>query len=363
MNYNSIDEIVSAGITNMTIIRNNNKQDDGTDTVSGPSWFSFNNVATSNIYVSGNSYIGFGSNVENLKVNRRDGALYSLYKEEGTLYDYYKFFKIRWVGYSRYNQTTNAYSLIYDVILWDTGDISLHMISIPTSYDDGVYSLIADKTYTYTVNSNSPNVTFIKTDSGFEINNNLISLKKPAKKLYLIQKENDYYTIFDNTLIKLDITELTSETFLTYGIENLLINLEVLKGLENIQFIFWTDNDKGVPLKGFIIEGTPQLPQIIYYQNQNLPEGTKIQQIKAIASEDVLFTISCDEGLSWKYYDSENNIWNISTADTEGMTISVLNNILSNQLEEAIITANLKFKGVLPNIDSFVNSIYIKYID
>lgn len=363
MNYNSVDEIISAGITNMTIIRDNNKQDDGTDTLSGVSWFSFNDIVASNIYVSGNSYVGFNSDLEHLKVNRRDGALYSLYREEGTLYNYYKFLKVRWIGYSRYNQTTSAYSLIYDIILWDTGDISLHMVSIPTSYNTGTYSLTADQTYTYTVSAESPDITFLKTDSGFEINNNLISLEIPAKRLYLIQKESDYYTISDGALSKLDITELTSEIFLTYGIENLLLNLELLKSLENIQLFFWTDTDKGIPSKGLIIEGTPQLPQIIYYQNQILPEEVKIEQIKTIASEDVLFAVSCDEGLNWKYYDSENNIWNSTTEDVKGMTISVLNNILPNQWEEVITSTNLKFRGVLPTIDSFANSIYIKYID
>jgi len=60
------------------------------------------------------------------------------------------------------------------------------MVSIPTSYNDGTYSLTADQTYTYTVSIGSPDITFLKTDSGFEINNNLISLEMPAKRLYLI---------------------------------------------------------------------------------------------------------------------------------------------------------------------------------
>ena len=132
MNYNSIEEILSAGTTNMTVIRNNTKQDNGTDSLTGIDWFTFKEVIASTIYVNGNSWIGFGSSSGHLKVNHRDGALYSLYREEGTLYNYYKFLKIRWKGYSSYYTTSSLYAIEYDVILWDTGDISLHMISIPT---------------------------------------------------------------------------------------------------------------------------------------------------------------------------------------------------------------------------------------
>ena len=143
MDYSSVEQIFSAGTTNMEVLRNNSKQDDGTDSFSGVSWFTYNGTVASTIYASGNSWIGFGSSSEHLKVNRRDGALYSLYREEGTLYDHYKFLKIRWEGYSQYNQTATSYANSYDVVLWDTGDISLHMISIPSSYNSGTYSLIA----------------------------------------------------------------------------------------------------------------------------------------------------------------------------------------------------------------------------
>lgn len=103
MNYNSIEEILSAGTTNMTVIRNDSKQDDGTDSITGVPWFTYNGTVASTIYASGNSWLGFGSTSEHLKVNRRDGAMYYLYREEGTLYGYYNFLKIRWAGYSYYN--------------------------------------------------------------------------------------------------------------------------------------------------------------------------------------------------------------------------------------------------------------------
>lgn len=96
MNYNSVESIFSAGTTNMTVLRDNVRQDDGTDSMTGVDWFTFNGTTASTIYASGNSWLGFGSSSEHLRVNRRDNALYSLYREEGTLYGHYKFLKIRW---------------------------------------------------------------------------------------------------------------------------------------------------------------------------------------------------------------------------------------------------------------------------
>ena len=82
----------------MTVLRNNVAQDDGVDTIVGVDWFKFNNITASNIYASGNSFIGFGANAEHLKVCRRDTKMFYLYRQEGTIGNT-KFLKIRWEGY------------------------------------------------------------------------------------------------------------------------------------------------------------------------------------------------------------------------------------------------------------------------
>ena len=252
MDYNSVDEILSSGTTNMQVIRNNSKNDDGTDGITGVNWFTYNGTVASTIYVSGNSWIGFGSSYEHLKVNRRDGAIYSLYREEGTLYNYYKFLKIRWVGYSAYNYTTTSYKIEYDVILWDTGDISLHMISIPTSYNSGTYSLVASSTYTYTVSTSSPDVTFVKTDSGFEVSNEIINLQLPYERRFLIKSDSTYYTIINNALSNINVSDLTSSTFLDNGI-NYIPDYSLIKSLPDPQILFWTDESDLVLEDGLVI--------------------------------------------------------------------------------------------------------------
>lgn len=141
-NYASLQAAIDAGITNMTVKRNNSKNDDGTDTVaSGITWFYFNSVQVTNLYVSGNSWIGFGASLEQLKVNRRDAAVYSEYLETG-LVGTVKFLKLRWDGYAYYNNSSDAAREQYDIYLFDNGQIYLNWFDVPTSYFDGTRALV-----------------------------------------------------------------------------------------------------------------------------------------------------------------------------------------------------------------------------
>lgn len=358
MNYNSIEEIFSAGTTNMEVLRNNTKQDDGTDTITGVSWFDFNGTTASTIYASGNSFIGFGSSSEHLKVNRRDGAMYSLYREEGTLYDYYKFLKIRWVGYSRYNQTSSAYAVEYDVILWDTGDISLHMISIPTSYNTGTYSLVASSTYTYTVSDSMPDVTFTKTDDGFTVSNNIINLEMPYERRYLIRAGSDYYTITDNVLTQIEVTDITSATFLNYGITS-MPTFSLLTGLSNPEILYWAEKNS-VSLSNLTIKGTPPFPQLLHYNVETIPSGTSIYKVEAFDFENAPITVTFDEGTTWKYY---NNGWITASAESEGMTPHTLKNISQEQWAEVTTSSNYQFRCALLSTSSAAGSIGVKYTE
>ena len=144
--YTSLPASIAAGITNMTAVRNNSGNDDGTDTVvSGITWFYFNGVQVTNLYVSGNSWIGFGASNEQLKVNRRDAKVYYEYTEAGTIGNT-RFFKLRWCGDSTFNETADSYAQQYDVFLFDNGQIYLNWFKVPTSSFDGTKALVCDST-------------------------------------------------------------------------------------------------------------------------------------------------------------------------------------------------------------------------
>lgn len=143
-NYVNLQAAIDAGTTNMTVNPNCNnvKNDDSTDTIaSGITWFYFNSVQVTNLYVSGNSWVGFGASSEQLKVNRRDAAVWYEYTETGTI-GTYRFLKFRWVGYSAYSATSDANLQQYDVFLLDNGQIYLNWFDVPTSSFDGTNALV-----------------------------------------------------------------------------------------------------------------------------------------------------------------------------------------------------------------------------
>ena len=58
--YESIASLLEANTNNMEVIRNNNPNDDSVDSITGVDWFTYNNKIVSTVYVSGNTWFGFG---------------------------------------------------------------------------------------------------------------------------------------------------------------------------------------------------------------------------------------------------------------------------------------------------------------
>lgn len=133
----------------MTAIVNNTKHDDDVVSVTGVDWFTYAGKTASTIYVSGNNFIGFGKNAEQLKIWRRDGAIYYIYRQEGTLTSGKKFLKIRVEGYVYYSSTSSSYALKYEVFLIDGQTLFINVIQIPTSSSyTGTSSITDGKTTT-----------------------------------------------------------------------------------------------------------------------------------------------------------------------------------------------------------------------
>lgn len=165
--YSKLADLLNT-TADMTVLRNNSAQDDGQDTVAGVDWFTFNGVTVSNLYVSGNSYVGFGSNTEHLKVCRRDCKMWYLYRQEGLIGNT-KFLKIRWRGYSAYNAATSNYALEWELFLFDDGGLFLNLVTVPTQSGYlGTFTLTCgSKTYSYTVELGTPVAySFLPQDDG-----------------------------------------------------------------------------------------------------------------------------------------------------------------------------------------------------
>lgn len=133
----------------MTAVVNNTKHDDDVVSVTGVDWFTYAGKTASTIYVSGNNFIGFGQNAEQLKIWRRDGAVYYIYRQEGTLTSGKRFLKIRVEGYVYYSSTSSSYALKYEVFLIEGQTLFVNVIQRPTSSSyTGTSSITDGKTTT-----------------------------------------------------------------------------------------------------------------------------------------------------------------------------------------------------------------------
>ena len=329
-NYDGVQAIIDAGITNSECLRNNNAQDDGTDTVQGASWISFNGVICTSLYANGNSWIGFGSSTEHLKVNRIDAKMWYLYREEGTLYNYYNFIKIRWSGYSRYNYTTEDYKLTYDVIIFDNGTIMLHMIDIPTSNNNGIYALVAASTYTYTVSSTQPDITFYNTGIGtYDIAHEVAKVQAPFDRKYLIKSDGVFYTVTDSELVSLEQTTLNSQLFINHGFND-LPSSELLLTLSKFDILYWQDSQTELPTIKATVTAIPH-SQSIVSNDIDLTHSsiTGIENMTAECEGDLSVAVSFDGKQTWKAWNGLE--WSTLSEEFAGMNKETLEAITFEQ--------------------------------
>lgn len=248
--YNSVEEMINAGISKMTVLVNNVGYDDNAYTITNmPTWLKYNNITPSEMYASGNTWFGVGSQTEHIKFNRRDTKMYYLYREDGTVYGRFRFLKLRWRGYSVWNQTGSSYLQEWEVIFFDTGDVMIHAVTIPASSYDGSFNIVASQTYTYTKpTAAAPYVTFYtqnENNTVFEIDYQIIQLKCWNDK-WLIEDEGTYYNIVDGELNPLEITEITAQNMVDYGNDE-RPDGEILLTLTEPTLYRWNDSDIYLP--------------------------------------------------------------------------------------------------------------------
>lgn len=136
----------------MTAVVNNKKHDDDVVSVTGVDWFTYAGKTASTIYVSGNNFIGFGRNAEQLKICRSDGAVYYIYRQEGTLTSGKRFLKIRVEGYTHFSYTSSLYKLKYEVFLIEGQTLFINVVDISSNNGNTVTSSITDGKTTINLN-------------------------------------------------------------------------------------------------------------------------------------------------------------------------------------------------------------------
>lgn len=346
VNYTSIDDIVSS-VDNAIRLVNNTKYDDNTYAVDGVDWFDYAGTIASNIYASGNSWMGFGASSEHLKVNRRDAAMWNLWREEATystLLNKYNFLRIRWSGYETYNQTNSNYLITYDVILFETGDIMLYMVDIPTVNYNGAFTL-GSLSYTKPTKDNRYVSFYKQADGSYIAKYEPINL---ASKRYLVRDDNTIYTVVDGVLAEIT-GELNSELFITSGIAD-IPDGTLLMTLNAPEVLCWTDATVAPTLTA-TVQGVPQSSHDITSDNIRVSHSSiyGITSIEAVASEGATFLLSFDGGL-WMSYNASSNEWVNSDV---GMTTAELIAIPENAWSSVINSATyMQLKAILDGVDT-----------
>ena len=201
--YDSVGAMMNT-TENMEHLVVNTRHDDDVMQFAGADWFSFNGTPISNIFVSGNSFIGLGTNAEHLLVCRRDAAMYDFYREEGSLFGAYRFLKIRWEGYAQYNNTSEDVRLVYEWFFFETGDMFLNIIKAPNAAGYLGSNRInggMNIDFTIVVTQQQYISFYHKDDKGklFDIEYSIIDLAPPFERKYLLSdKDNKFYQLMHN---------------------------------------------------------------------------------------------------------------------------------------------------------------------
>lgn len=363
MNYNSIEDIIS-DVTHATVIINNEGHDEDAVAVDGVDWLTFNNAAVAQIYCSGNSWLGFGSNSEHLRVNRRDAKMYNLWREEGTLYGYYHFIRIRWNGYTYYGTTGDDYRITFDVVLLDTGDIYLHMVDIPTSYNDGTNELSVGTTYSYTYSSESPNVSFYKQEDGsFIVANEEIQIQPPFDRKYLIKdsKTGNLYNITDRALVRIPISEVTATVFRQYGMDE-ISDSALLLGIHKPVILYWQDSDMELPEKKVVVKAVPPEQNITTEIDLSDESITGITGVNVEVSGEPVFSCSFDDGSTWSVHNGTD--WVTIADGAAGMDADTLKAITSEQWNAATADGSFfVFRITLTSAEDAVSSVVFNFMN
>lgn len=334
--------------------------DEGNWSLTGPSWFRFDNRSVDTIYYNANSWVGFGANTIHLQVSNRDGRIYKMRWQEGTLWnERLKFFKLRFEGLSVYNDDNNK--LIWELFLLDDETMFLNIIKYPSV--NGTYRLTCNGTsIEYVPSADSLTFEFKagNTDMGrqWSVEATDIFVEPPYDYRFLItDSAKNIYTVVDNQRQQVGTGDLTSTIFKEHGVKALNgINFgEFMLGLNHPKLCYWQDSMGPIPTFNLSVKAVPLVPQLVVMQTIKV---TKTVQCVTIYSDDVTkFNVSFDEGKTW--YNIVDNAWTQVTEVNDGNTRRELEVLLSDKWMEKV-HGSLKFRYYIYK-DGFFGNIRVDY--
>ena len=154
----------------------------------------------------------------------------------------------------------------------------------------------------------------------FELANVQIATSYEKKYLIFDTETEKYYNIFNEELNELDITELTSNSFITYGNDDIPSGT-LLMTLQKPKILYWQNSDEDLPTLTANVTATPN-PQSVITEKIDLTDSsiTGIEKITAEYEGDPHIACSFDSGTTWKSY--SNNQWVVLSEGDTGMTMT-----------------------------------------
>lgn len=332
------------------------QQDDQTVSCVGADWFKYNSKVASTVYISGNSWIGFGASSEQMKICRRDAKCHNLYRQEIS-FPICNCIKYRWEGYSVYSSTAIENKLTWELFICDNNDVFLNCIDIPTngthSFDllggSGTFSPQPSK-YISMYCQDKENGKMFNLVEELYINTE-IEIK------YLFKDDNGLYSVNEDnsSLVKLAETELSSTLFMEKGVTD-IPNGNFMKELVNPKVLEWhSRTDVNVKLKG-TVKALPNVQTIIqnydsFYSDESIKGIRSIEVIGEInENANVRFALTFD-GTNYYTYDTDWKVIDITNQENflmNGMTRDVLQGLTQEQLESIfLVQSEYKFRIAL----------------
>lgn len=283
----------------------NGYNDDSTFSTEGLDGFMFNGIIANPLYISSNHWIGFGTNTEQLRILRRDGCSTAIYRQLGETTNGLQFLKIRFEGYTVYNNRVDATRLIFELFLLSNNDMFLNIIQTPTNVGYlGTSDLICRGTTTALTladgSGGGTQVSFYHQGDGGRTWNIVYAMYEETDTFsfaYLVRQEDAFYTYADGALEEVPIENLTAAMFLKYGFED-IPPAEILTPIGSMQMYLWKTGGTEELLKANVkAYPYPQVLDAVADMSHISILGIKM--MTAEYSGDVTVSISVDNGQTY----------------------------------------------------------------
>lgn len=179
---------------------------------------------------------------------------------------------------------------------------------------------------------------------------------------FLFRSNATLYTVTDGALVPLPDTEVSASLFRDYGVDE-PPGGSLLAGLTDPEVLYWHDSTDDLPTLTLTVTGTPPVPQVVVTDLQDMSHYTilGIESATVDASEDVMWAVSFDDGVTWLAHDGSQ--WVVLAPDDLGMTTAVLRNISVEAWVDVVTSNAYRLRFALPSTDSYVSEVVINYIN